>query len=291
MGHSRRWILALVMFLGGLPAVSAIAAEAEHAAPWQTLPATPALPHAASTGYVDVGGARLFHATFGRGRPVVMLHGGLGNSNYWGNVIPYLVRAGFQVTVIDSRGHGRSSRTAESYSYGLMARDVIAVLDALHLKRVDLVGWSDGGIIGLDIAMHHPERLHRLFTYGANSDPSGLYEGTTENPTFAAYIARTASEYKALSPTPEQYDKFLEQIQVMWEHEPNYSQADLASIRVPAAIADGAHDEGVKREHTEYIAKAIPGARLVILEDLSHFGMLQDPREFSGAVINFLRGR
>lgn len=258
-------------------------------APWQTLPQTPPLPSAVTSGYASVNGIRMFYAVFGHGSPVLLLHGGLANSNYWGDVIPILVRNHFKVIVADSRGHGRSTRSAELYSYELMASDVLALLNYIKLTKVDLVGWSDGGIIGLVIAMQHPERLRRLFTYGANGDPSGVRPDIDGSPTFTSYIERTRREYRELSPTPGNYDAFLAQIQAMWAQQPNFAAAQLQRITVPAAIADGAHDEAIKREHTEYLARTIPGATLIILPDLSHFGMLQDPQEFSTAVINFLR--
>jgi pimeloyl-ACP methyl ester carboxylesterase len=257
--------------------------------PWQTLPATPPLPSAVKSGYAPVNGVRMFYAIFGRGAPILLLHGGLANSNYWGNVIPILVWNHFKVIVADSRGHGRSTRSAEPYSYELMASDVLALLNYLKLTKVDLVGWSDGGIIGLVIAMQDPERLRRLFAYAANSDPSGVRPDIDSNPTFASYIQRTRKEYGELSPTPGDYDKFLAQIQAMWAQQPNFATAQLQHITVPTAIADGAHDEAIKREHTEYLARTIPGATLVILPDVSHFGMLQNPYEFSSAVINFMK--
>lgn len=277
---------------GGLVAASLLGgASAATAAPelWQTLPPTPHLPSPVRSGHAPVDGIRMFYAVFGRGSPVVLLHGGTANSNYWGDVVPILVRNHFEVIVADSRGHGRSTRTAQPYSYELMADDVLRLLDYLELRKVDLVGWSDGGIIGLEIALHHPERLRRLFAYAANADPSGVRPDIETNDTFARFLKRAGDEYRALSATPGDYDAFVAQIQAMWAQQPNITAAQLAKITVPTAIADGAHDEAIKRGHTEYLARTIPGAALVILPDVSHFGMLQNPVEFAAAVITFLR--
>ena len=93
---------------------------------------------------------------------MLFLHGGLGNSDYWGNQVPELAKQ-YEVIVLDSRGHGRSTRDADPYGYDLMSSDVLAVLDYLKIPKVALVGWSDGAIIGLDIATHHPERLSKLY--------------------------------------------------------------------------------------------------------------------------------
>lgn len=280
-GSRAAHLLLALSLLGG--------AGAAHAGePWQSLPPTPSPPKPLESGFASLSDIRMFYAVYGEGSPVLLLHGGLANSNYWSDVIPLLVQGHHKVIVADSRGHGRSTRSAKDYSYDLMASDVVALLDNLKIGKTDLVGWSDGGIIGLDIAMQHPERLRRLFAYGANSDPSGLRENMDSNPTWAVFVKRGRDEYAALSPTPKDYDRFRAQIEKMWDQQPNWSAQQLAQISVRTAIADGAHDEAIKREHTEYLARAIPRARLVILDDCSHFGMLQNPREFADAVLKFL---
>jgi pimeloyl-ACP methyl ester carboxylesterase len=173
-------------------------------------------------------------------------------------------------------------------TYDLMAQDVLGLLDQLEISKVYVVGWSDGGIIGLDLAMTHPDRLAGLFAFGANADVSGVKEGAEKTPVFGAYLARTAQEYHALSPTPQQWDGFSAAVTQMWETLPAFTPAELASIKVPTTIADGEFDEAIKQTHDEYMAQAIPGARRVILPHVSHFAMLQDPRAFNAAVLRFL---
>lgn len=259
--------------------------------PWNTLPPTPELPPAQRSGYVEHAGARLYYAVYGRGAPVVLLHGGLGNSNYWGGLVPALRDAHYRAIVIDTRGHGRSTRSSAAYSYRLLADDVLAVLDRLHERRVDLVGWSDGGIVGLDIAMRDPQRLHRLVVYGANSDPAGTFDDAEQKPVFAAYLTRASDEYRRLSPTPGEFAAFLAQVEQMWAAEPHYTDAELSRIRTPTLVFDGAHEEAVRPEHAAYLTRTIPGAKLAILPDASHFGMLQQPAEFNTRVLEFLAGR
>ena len=163
----RRFALVFGLFLIGF----AGAARAEPQ--WLTLPPTPSLPAPAKTGYAPVNGIKIWYATFGHGPPVILLHGGLANADYWGKLVPVLA-AHYRVVVMDSRGHGRSFRDARPYGYDLMAADVLALMDFLKIDKAALVGWSDGAIIGLDIAIHHPERLTKLFAFAANSDPSGV---------------------------------------------------------------------------------------------------------------------
>src|SRR5438105_12036766 len=132
-------VTCLALFAGPNAALTAATGGAA-GEPWQSLPPTPSLPAPAKSGYAPVSGIRMFYAVFGQGSPVLLLHGGLGNANYWGEVIPILVRNHYEVIVADSRGHGRSTRTAERYSYRLMASDVLAVLDYLKLTKGKLGG-------------------------------------------------------------------------------------------------------------------------------------------------------
>jgi pimeloyl-ACP methyl ester carboxylesterase len=223
------------------------------------------------------------------GVPVLLLHGGEGNSNYFGNLVPILVKHGYRVIAIDSRGHGRSTRTDVPITYHLMAKDVIQVLDRLKIQRVSLVGWSDGGCIGYDLAINHPQRLARLFAFGADADVSGLNDDGANSAVFRAYSARVRDEYRRLSPTPEQWENFDAAINKMWYSLPAYTADQLRSVAVPTTIADGEHDEVIRPEHVKYIAATIPHARLVVIPDVSHFAMLQNPKAFGDVVLEFLR--
>ena len=273
-----------VLFLALAVLASVAAARAEQQ--WLILPPTPSLPKAADSGYAPINGIKIWYATFGRGGPVLLLHAGLANSNYWGNQVPALAQE-YRVVVMDSRGHGRSTHDDRPYGYDLMASDVIGLMDFLKLPKAAIVGWSDGAIIGLDIAIHHPERLTKLFAFAANSDPSGVAD-IAHSPVFNAYIARAEKEYEALSPTPDQYKSFLDQIGKMWETQPNFTAERLRGITVPTWIVDADHDEAIKRENTEFMAGEIPNAGLLLQPQVSHFSFLQDPQQFTGDVLHFL---
>ena len=268
--------------------VLAAPARAQTVDAWRTLPTPAPLPAWDMEGRVNHDGARIWFATFGSGPPVILLHGGSGSSDLWGGQVPALVAAGRRVIVIDSRGHGRSTRNAEPYGYDLMAADVIGLMDFLKIKKAAVVGWSDGAIIGLDIALHHPERLTKLFAFAANSDPSGVAD-IDKSPVFNAFIARAEQEYAALSPTPTEYKSFLEQIEKMWASQPNWTADDLKKITTPTWIVDADRDEAIKRENTEFMAASIPGAGLLLQPEVSHFSFLQDPDQFTADVLHFLR--
>jgi pimeloyl-ACP methyl ester carboxylesterase len=253
---------------------------------WMTLPPTPSLPTSTQSGKVEVNGAALWYAVFGSGPPVVLLHGGLANSNYWGHQVPALAQ-NHQVIVIDSRGHGRSTRSSAPYGYDLMASDVVGVMDKLGVAKAAIVGWSDGAIIGLALAMRHPERVDRLFAFAANADPSAVKD-VDKSPVFQQFVARAEKEYEVLSATPKDYKRFLEEISGMWSKQPKWTKTDLARITAPTWIVDADHDEAIERENTELMAGAIPRAGLLLQPEVSHFSMLQDPAQFTADVLRFL---
>jgi pimeloyl-ACP methyl ester carboxylesterase len=248
--------------------------------------ATP-LPLTGNPGYIENDGARIWYSAFETGAPVILLHGGLGNSGNWGYQVPALIASGYRAVVIDSRGHGRSTRDGRPYSYELMASDVLAVMDALDLDRAALVGWSDGACTALILAAKHPGRIAGVFFFACNMDPTGVkpFELT---PTLNRCFSRHTEDYKQLSTTPDQFKQFVEDVGLMQRTQPNYSAQDLAKIRVPVRIVQSERDEFIRREHAEYLARTIPGAALIVLRGVSHFAPLQRPQQFNTAMLAFV---
>jgi pimeloyl-ACP methyl ester carboxylesterase len=115
-----------------------------------------------------------------------------------------------------------------------MADDVVALLDTLHIVKADVVGWSDGAILGLDLAIRHPDRVGKVFAFAANTVTSGVQEGVEKNPTFAAFIERAGHEYAKLSATPKDYDAFVAPISKMWEPSRTGLTPNCSRARPPA---------------------------------------------------------
>jgi pimeloyl-ACP methyl ester carboxylesterase len=248
--------------------------------------ATP-LPFTDELGYIENDGARIWYSAFGAGAPVLLLHGGLGHSGNWGHQVSPLIANGYRAVVIDSRGHGRSTRDGRPYSYELMASDVLSVMNALHFDRAALVGWSDGACTALIFAAKYPERVAGVFFFACNMDPTGVrpFEPT---PALNRCFSRHAGDYKQLSATPEQFKQFVEDVGLMQRTQPDYSEQDLAKISVPVRIVQSEKDEFIKREHAEYLARTIPGAALILLNGVSHFAPLQRPQQFNAAMLAFV---
>ncbi|MFW8587155.1 alpha/beta fold hydrolase [Rhizobium beringeri] len=265
-------------------------ANAQSAERWAELPAFPSMPVAKKSGMADVNDIKMYYAEYGEGDPILFIHGGLGNAEVWGHQVADLAKDHL-VIVADSRGHGRSTRSQQPFGYDLMTSDYAALLDYLKIDKVTLVGWSDGGIIGIDMAMKHPEKLTRVIAQAANVTTDGVKADVMDNKTFNDYINVAGEQYRKLSPTPNEYDAFVKQISEMWATQPAWTAADLGKISVPVTLAIGDHDEAVKLDHTEMMAKQIPGAKLVILKDVSHFAMLQDPAAYDGMIRGAMAGR
>lgn len=196
--------------------------------------------------------------------------------------------------VVDTRGHGRSTRGTVPFSYALLAADALAVLDALAVPRAAVIGWSDGGIAGLLLAAEHPSRVAGLLTYGANFDRAGAAVPAGPPDSAAVALGRqfrawAETEYRRLSPTPDSFPSFAAALRALYAREPAIPRRTLQAIDVPTTIAAGEHEQFIRRAHTEELAGLIPGARLVIQPGMSHGGPLQDPDGFHRLVVEFLR--
>jgi pimeloyl-ACP methyl ester carboxylesterase len=250
----------------------------------------PPMPKPLESGSIPVNGIELYYAIYGHGVPVLLIHGGMGDADVWASEITPLA-VDHEVIVADSRGHGRSTRTGAPLTYDLMASDYLGLLDYLRLSKVALVGWSDGGIIGLDIAIHHPERLTALFAQAANASPEGLTTHPARTTALAIFGRRLRSVYHRLFSAPEENPDLRKMVTEMWATQPNFTTAQLASIKVRTAIVIGDHDEVVRRDHTEYLARTIPGAKLITLPDVGHMAPLEDPSTYVTAVRDFIDDR
>ncbi|MFN8590818.1 MAG: alpha/beta hydrolase [Thermomicrobiales bacterium] len=280
----------LVGRAGALAATLSLSARSTRAAQEATPTARPASPTPEGQ-FANINGAELYYVLEGPedGPPVLLLHGGIGNTEEFRNVAPALVAAGYRTIAFDQRGRGRSTWGDQPITYEQMAADTVAVLDKLGIERTDVIGWSDGGIVALELAVTHPERLKRVVAYGANSRPEGSYaepQMSDQMPPFEDFIA----DYQRLSPAPERFEELLGVLGDLYKVAPNFTDADLEGITVPVLILDGAQEEFVKPEDTKRMGTLIPGAELVVIPDTGHFAPFARPEEFNRIVLAFLAG-
>ena len=259
---------------------------------WRTLSSPPPLPDAESSGHVDVNGASIHYMLYGSGNAdaVLLLHGGLGAAEDFGAQIEALA-ASYKVVAIDSRGHGRSTDDDQPYGYHLMASDVMGVMDSLGIERAAVVGWSDGGNIGLDMAINNPDRLTRVFALGANYQTSGVRPSVFHDALIGDFVGAAAAQYARISPTPDNFEAFSGKVFEMWGSQPAFTEEQLAAIDVPFVIAAGVYEEAIDEAHTKRMAELIPGAQLLLIDNSSHFAHWQQPAAVNEAILAFLGGQ
>lgn len=235
--------------------------------------------------YFDVKDASIYYETYGAGPPVLVLHGGLGSIESMSHQIEALAKSHL-VIAVDSRGHGRSTDSNTQLSYKVMADDMSNLLDHLQIDRADVVGWSDGGIIGLDLAMRYPQRVRRLVAIGANYDVDGLKDSHLDESkapkaplTYRLFLRNSAS-------WPALYRKVI----TMWKTQPHYSLDDLSHIKAPTLIMAGQFDI-IKPEHTAQLAKAISGSQEITIPNATHSGPIDKPEIVNTNILKFLDGQ
>jgi len=257
--------------------------------PWKTLPEVPPMPQSDESGLASVNDIKMYYAIFNKeGKdPVILLHGGFISSDYWSFEVPLLSKT-HKVIIADSRGHGRSTMSDQPLSYNLMASDVLLLMDYLKIKKVSIVGWSDGGIIGLILAIKYPERVNKLFTFGTNYNLSGYKTESSDTTMSALFMARVQANYRKLSPTPDNFPGLMKALGKMYSTEPDLKPVEIETIKAPTVIAYGQYEQFIKPEHFQNLADLIPGAKLVMLSNVSHGGPLQDPSHFHQAVVMLL---
>jgi pimeloyl-ACP methyl ester carboxylesterase len=217
-----------------------------------------------------------------------VLHGGLGSIEGMAYQIMKLA-ASHLVVAADTRGHGRSTPSSAPMSYTLIADDMLKLLDRLRIPRADVVGWSDGGIVALDLAIHHPDHVRRLVAISANFDTDGLV-GNTSSEVLPSEIPSAPLRYKLLAPDPTQWPVLYRNVVTMWRTQPHYTLEELSHIKAPALIMAGQFDV-IKREHTDQLAKSIPGSKEIIVKGSTHAVLYEKPSEVNDHIVRFLEER
>ncbi len=237
-----------------------------------------------------VNGIEMYYETFGEGEPLLMIHGGGATIESWFCQIPEFSKR-FKVIATDSRGHGRTNDADGPINFDLMSADFVALLDQLGLKNVMILGWSDGGVIGLEMAMRRPDLVKKVITLGAHARPSGMadeFKAEVEGSTPENFPAMLVEGYKALSPDgPDHWPVVFGKLKTMWLTLPDFKDEQLRGIQCPVLLLAGEHDI-VREEESKRMASLIPKARLKILKGASHYSPVQIPDVVNQEIADFL---
>jgi pimeloyl-ACP methyl ester carboxylesterase len=228
--------------------------------------------------YADVNGIRLYYEIYGRGEPLLLLHGNNGSIVSFDKQIPELSKK-YMVIAVDSRGQGNSTADNTKLTYELFADDVKKLLDYLHINNTNILGWSDGGTIALILAMKHPEKVKKIAAMAAV-----LYNDSTSIPSeINVLIRKQIFEMEQKGVDSNDIDYRLKKLLLT---EPNINPEAIKQITVPVLIMAGENDI-VKQEHTKLIAEKIPKATLKIFKNTGHDAPTDIPGEFNKTVLAF----
>lgn len=250
----------------------------------------PEIPNRTEGNLARVNGTDIYYETFGEGEPLLLIHGGAATIESWFCQIPALAEK-HQVIVPEARGHGRTPDAGDSIDFETMAADFEALLDHLEIKKASVVGWSDGGVTGLQMAMDRPDLIGKVVAFGTHSRPEGMtdeFKGEIEAATPENFPPILSEGYKALSPDgPGHWPVIFSKLKTMWLTLPAFSEDELRSIQCPVLLLVGESDI-VRREESERIAELIPNSKLTILEGASHYAPVEVPHLVNAAILEFL---
>jgi len=231
--------------------------------------------------YANIRGFNMYYEVYGAGIPLLFIHGNGGSIDNFKNQIPYFAK-NYKVILADSRAQGKSTDTSDSLTYEMMADDLNALLNQLHVDSCYVVGWSDGGIDGLLLAMRHPEKVKKLAITGANLWP----DTTAVEPDLFQWIVSTNDSLAKVPQIPVvKAQKKLLNLMVL---HPHISTADLKKVRCPTLVIGGDNDV-ILPKHTMVIAQAIPKSYLWILPNSGHSTLIVYKDMFNQVVGDFFK--
>ena len=277
----KTWMLAVLMFMIAV-AIQQSPAQA------QTQTQSPYGGNPAAGHTAEINGIKIYYEIYGEGEPLMLLHGNGASIGAFSLQIPELSKH-FKVIAVDSRAQGRSTDSDAEITYALMASDMSALISQLHLGSVNVLGWSDGGNIGLELALAHPEQVKKLITFGANYTHVD-YEAPPDNVTMQPDDPRLLSTKSAIDAAVKTRQPSTEAVQKklndLMEKYPNITIAQLHTIQPPVLVVAGDHDV-IKLEQTVSLFRNLPHAELWVVPGATHFVAMEKPEVVNRAAISF----
>lgn len=231
--------------------------------------------------FVNIRGFKMYYEIYGNGEPLLMIHGNGGSINNFIYQIPYFSKS-YKVIVADSRAQGKSTDAGDSLTYEMMADDINALLNSLHMDSCNVIGWSDGGINGLFLAIRHPEKVKKLAVTGANLWP----DTTAVDPFVYQWVMNMTDSLKKIKQTPDLKNSL--KLLHLLSYEPHITPGQLKDIQCPTLVIGGDHDILLPK-HTLLIAESIPRSYLWILPNSGHSTPIYYKEQFNEVVENFFK--
>lgn len=240
--------------------------------------------------YVDAGGVHSYYEVEGQGDPLILLHGGFATIETW-SAQRGALGGRYRVYLPERRGHGRTPDVPGPIGFDIMARDTTGFMEALGIDSAHLVGWSDGGVVALELALLRPDLVRRLVLIGTAAHSDGYTTQTTEwnrSVTPQSFPPFIRDAYDRLSPDgPDHFPVVFEKLVSVWRSEPRHDLAELAGVSAPTLLLLG-DDDAVTVEHAAAMRRAIPDAQLAIVPGTDHGVMFGKPELVNRLILDFL---
>ncbi len=241
--------------------------------------------------FITIFGTKIYYEEYGAGTPLLLLHGGFGSIHDFQQVIPELADH-FKVIAVDSPGHGRSE-LADTLSFQVMTNYFSKMIDLLALNSVDIIGYSDGGIVALLLAVQQPEKVKKVIASGANSNMDGLRPEVMGflkqiNPDFIeANQKEWLMDYQSKSPEKDNWKKYIVDMSKMYSQEEIIDSVKLSQINAKVLLVYGDKDV-IKLEHGLEMYHTISGSEFCILPNTPHEVFRDSPELINKIGIEFL---
>src|SRR5665647_980998 len=234
--------------------------------------------------YYNVRGIKIYAEEYGAGKPLLMIHGNGGSGKALKRNIPYFEKK-YRVIIADSRAQGKSVDDGDSLSFEMIADDEAALLDAMHIDSAYVIGWSDGGIVALVLALRHPDKVIKLAESGADLWPDSTGKAIVQSSWAREKKYYDENKDKTFT-TPEQKNHW--KVRMLDWMQPNIPLSALQSIQCSSLIIGGDHDM-FKIEHPMQIYQHIPRAYLWIVPNSGHGTLHEHADDFNRLVDNFFK--
>ncbi|MBL7046057.1 MAG: alpha/beta hydrolase [Candidatus Marinimicrobia bacterium] len=236
--------------------------------------------------YINVNGIRMYYEEYGEGEPLFLIHPNGGSISSMGNQIDHF-RSNYYVITADSRGHGKSELNTDSLTYDQIAEDWAELANQLNIDSLYVIGWSDGGIVGLLMGINYPDKVKKIVTMGSNlrPDSTALYPWAINS--FKHMVEEVETKIKE-NEMPQDLMLRKQQLDLLI-YQPSISKSDLSKIKVPVLIIAGDKDV-VREEHSIEIYQNIPKALLCIMPGETHFTPASNAELFNEIALKFIVG-
>ena len=241
--------------------------------------------------YIDTGRVHTYYEVSGSGDPLILLHGGMCTAETFDGQTPALAEQ-FRVYLPERRAHGRTADVAGPITYEIMAQDTIAFIEAVGVEHAHLIGWSDGALVGLLVALWRPELVGKLVLMAQSVNWEGV------RPELAPSLGCATAEmvppqlkqaYVALSPDgPNHLDAVLDKMLRLWNTDPALSLSDLERVAAPALVLVGDGDIFLAIEHAAAMQRALPDSQLAVVPGTSHAAPMEKPELVNRLILDFL---